>query len=369
MKSVCMNGQKKLFLKKTFIPVSFTFIIAMLFGAIFSGTAAFAQNGYEVVKKKDYEYRILKEEGPFKNKIAWAFDKPTGGSDCTGLLAGKLKKAEKIVFASYRPTHPKIVKILDSSNKTWGVYDANYCKKCEFKNKNIKPIKLGVYNEKSKRKWLVMHHKFAVLNYNKDQETGKEAVLTGSFNWNKGAAAHNYENIIYIKSRKVAEAFWKEYKRVKGKGAGNKGIVTDRTVQCAFNEYCGDLLVKYIKSATKSIYVAVWTVSPSSKKKVNPVYNELVKAAARGVKVKLITDANKAKGRDYGDIEVIRVHMDKGHMHHKFMVIDGLYVVSGSFNYVYKALNGNIENVAAVCSKSMAKSFTNHWKGIRKIFK
>lgn len=52
-----------------------------------------------------------------------------------------------------------------------------------------------------------MHHKFAILNHAADTNSDDVAVLTGSFNWNARAANLNYENTVYIKSRKIADAF------------------------------------------------------------------------------------------------------------------------------------------------------------------
>jgi phosphatidylserine/phosphatidylglycerophosphate/cardiolipin synthase-like enzyme len=55
----------------------------------------------------------------------------------------------------------------------------------------------------------------------------------------------------------------------------------------------------------------------------------------------------------------------KGHMHHKFMVIDQEHVVTGSFNFVTKSFSGNFENLIAIKSRALAASFTGHWKSIR----
>jgi len=51
-----------------------------------------------------------------------------------------------------------------------------------------------------------MHHKFAIF----DERT----VLTGSYNWTRGAAGANQENIIVISEREVAEAFGEEFERL-----------------------------------------------------------------------------------------------------------------------------------------------------------
>jgi phosphatidylserine/phosphatidylglycerophosphate/cardiolipin synthase-like enzyme len=51
-----------------------------------------------------------------------------------------------------------------------------------------------------------MHHKFALF----DEDT----VLTGSYNWTRSAADHNYENIIVLKDPIVFAAYEREFKRL-----------------------------------------------------------------------------------------------------------------------------------------------------------
>jgi len=324
-----------------------------------------------VVDKGDYKFQSI-TSGPLNGKVAWAFDTPGDGSDALGLLLQSLRGARKIVWASYKPTHPDVVELLNGHKQAWGLYDENYCgSRCEDAfdgNKKVSSVELGVYKSSSRRKWFVMHHKFASLDYSKSKSTGTEGAITGSFNWNEKAAKRNYEDIVYVKSRPIAEAFWREYKRIKGKHAGNGGIVRDGDIAVAFNEFCPPLLEERFAAARKSIRVAVWTISTSGSRKPNPVYDALVAAAARGIDVQILTDSHKARKRDYGDMNVIRAEMPsrKDHMHHKFAIIDGEYVVTGSYNYVTKALSGNYENVLSVKSSAMAASYGAHWRRLKK---
>ena len=114
--------------------------------------------------------------------------------------------------------------------------------------------------------------------------------------------------------------------------------------------------------------VAVWSISVSSAKNPNPLYDALLAAVERGVDVRVLIDAHKARKRKYGKLNVLKVHMleKKGHMYHEFIVVDGEEVVAGSFNFVTKSLSGNYENVIAIKSPAMAVSFTDHWKTVAK---
>ena len=106
-------------------------------------------------------------DGPLSGRVAWAFDNPDEESDPKGLLLLHLRRAAGIEWASYKPTHPEIVDALKNHPNVSGFYDQNYCVgKCAAAfegDGRVKPVALGVYKSKSKRKRFVMHHKFAVL--------------------------------------------------------------------------------------------------------------------------------------------------------------------------------------------------------------
>ncbi len=51
-----------------------------------------------------------------------------------------------------------------------------------------------------------MHHKFALF----DDDT----VLTGSYNWTRSAATHNYENIAVLKNPEIFKSYKKEFERL-----------------------------------------------------------------------------------------------------------------------------------------------------------
>lgn len=123
-----------------------------------------------------------------------------------------------------------------------------------------------------------------------------------------------------------------------------------------------------IDAAKKSILVAVWSINVPTKKNPNSMYDALKAAEARGVEIRLVTDAHKAKKRNYGSLDVVKAHMPtkKGIMHHKFMVTDAEYVVTGSANFVTKSFSGNDENIVAIKSLVMASSFTNQWEAMVK---
>jgi phosphatidylserine/phosphatidylglycerophosphate/cardiolipin synthase-like enzyme len=108
-------------------------------------------------------------------------------------------------------------------------------------------------------------------------------------------------------------------------------------------------IVKYISMARKTLYICVFNVTN----------DDLCKAVLErhnaGINVKIITDdeCSTNKGSDiqkFADagIEVRTDSAPEYHMHDKFMVVDGTFVLTGSFNWTFQAGSSNQENVLVV---------------------
>lgn len=90
----------------------------------------------------------------------------------------------------------------------------------------------------------------------------------------------------------------------------------------------------------------------------------LARAAKRGVAVDLVADASQhASGglprvREL-DRAGVRIWLREGlaAFHHKFVVIDGAIVVTGSFNFTQAAQDRNAENVVVIESREVAGRF------------
>jgi phosphatidylserine/phosphatidylglycerophosphate/cardiolipin synthase-like enzyme len=53
-------------------------------------------------------------------------------------------------------------------------------------------------------------------------------------------------------------------------------------------------------------------------------------------------------------------------LHHKFAVIDGRYVVTGSYNWTESAERRNRENLVILDCPEVAQAFSAAWESIRK---
>lgn len=131
---------------------------------------------------------------------------------------------------------------------------------------------------------------------------------------------------------------------------------------------CRDVIMNQISGATKRISICVFTISDDL------ISDSIIEAHRGGTEVQIITDDDKAA--DVGsDIERIAragitVKMDKtpNHMHHKFMVVDDLSLITGSYNWTRSAAKFNHENILLTQEpgvvRSFLKEFTSLWKGM-----
>ena len=94
----------------------------------------------------------------------------------------------------------------------------------------------------------------------------------------------------------------------------------------------------------------------------------LEEAVERGVKVRVITDDDKAHDRGSDAIRLARsgidVRMDRtdAHMHHKFALFDNRYLLTGSYNWTRSAARENEENFIVTDDARLVDSFTSQFE-------
>jgi len=124
---------------------------------------------------------------------------------------------------------------------------------------------------------------------------------------------------------------------------------------------CAQAIVDNLNWAEK--YVRVQAYSFTSK----PIAEALIAAYKRGVDVKVLLDKSQphAKGCKI-DMLVdagIPVMIDKKHAiaHNKVIIIDGVTVLTGSFNFTTAAEDKNAENLLVIRDKVVARKYRNNW--------
>ncbi len=140
-------------------------------------------------------------------------------------------------------------------------------------------------------------------------------------------------------------------------------------VTAAFRDECEKLLVEKIDAAGKEIQVAVYTFTNRR------IADALAAAAGRGVTVQVKLDKAQAEQEfstrlvdslRRAKISVRLIEMPDGyHMHHKFIVVDGRLVVTGSYNFTVAATRENWENVVCIESEKVAAAFAAEWRTLK----
>ena len=121
-------------------------------------------------------------------------------------------------------------------------------------------------------------------------------------------------------------------------------------------------LSRLIKAAKGTIDLAAYAFSSKY------LGNALVAAQTRGVKVRIILDRDNADQAYSIDewliqqrIDARSIQMKNGCMHHKFMIIDGKMLMTGSYNFTNDSEFRNYEAALFTNSKPMIKTFTTEF--------
>ena len=211
----------------------------------------------------------------------------------------------------------------------------------------------------------IMHNKFAVFD--------GELLATGSFNWTAAADEKNFENAIFRSDAALAAGFtrywnwmWELAREPASANAEASRAGADlgpppadplKPVAFAGGAYpryafsprggIEDLLVDALGRAQRTIDVAIFSLYSQR------VADALIAAQARGVAVRVAADASQSR-RSQPVLAlaeagvVLRLSSGrggKGFLHHKYALIDGALLMTGSYNFSQNAELYNFENV------------------------
>lgn len=145
-----------------------------------------------------------------------------------------------------------------------------------------------------------------------------------------------------------------------------KQLSSDEQVYFSPKGGCTAAIIKNLDLAEQSVLVQAYSFTS------RPIAEALVNAHKRGVKVIVLLDKSqrRAKGSQL-DLLVaagIPVSIDTKHSiaHNKVMIIDGVTVLTGSFNFTNAAEDKNAENLLVVRDKAIAKKYRRNWNDHQK---
>jgi len=129
-------------------------------------------------------------------------------------------------------------------------------------------------------------------------------------------------------------------------------------------ERCDKLIASLLDGAERSIHVAVYSFTSDL------LAEALIRAKQRGVEVRVIVEKERIgeRGAKYERLRDAgidtRADGNPDLMHHKFVVIDGKIVVTGSYNWSAAAEDRNDENIVIIENPAVAERFEEEFERI-----
>lgn len=124
---------------------------------------------------------------------------------------------------------------------------------------------------------------------------------------------------------------------------------------------CLDAIRNRIMASYKTIDICIFTISD------NRISDVLIDALKRRVQIRLLTDNDKLwdLGSDVEELSKagvpIKIDATANHMHHKFALFDGKYLLTGSYNWTRSAAERNHENVMITTDRKAYKAYAEEF--------
>lgn len=123
-------------------------------------------------------------------------------------------------------------------------------------------------------------------------------------------------------------------------------------------EACDVKLIQFLKTATKTLDIAIYSITHPE------IVRAIIETHHKGVEVRIVADRIQAFGNSS---MVDELHKDgipikigntgRAIMHHKFAIVDGVGLETGSFNYTRNASFENSENQLYIYDTEVIQSY------------
>ncbi len=123
-------------------------------------------------------------------------------------------------------------------------------------------------------------------------------------------------------------------------------------------------IVRLIEETSTELDICVFTITD------NAISSALLAAHGRGVKMRLVTDDDKAhdRGSDVGRLTeagiAVRQDRSDAHMHHKYAIADRRLLLTGSYNWTRSAGAENEENILITGSETLVRRFGENFEAL-----
>lgn len=215
----------------------------------------------------------------------------------------------------------------------------------------------------------LMHDKFVIIDH--------QDVWTGSMNFTVNEAYRNNNNLIRIRSSRLAQDYLAEFEEMFVEdqfGPGSPAntpyptLSIDGTqVEVFFSPDDGvsQRLVALIQSAQESIDFMAFSFTSDE------LATAMLGRARQGVTVSGVFEEYQYKsntGTEYDNLRSagldVRLDGNPRNMHHKVIIIDSKIVITGSYNFTFNAENRNDENLLVIDNADIAALYLVEFKRV-----
>lgn len=214
----------------------------------------------------------------------------------------------------------------------------------------------------------LMHNKFVIID--------RYEVWTGSMNLTLNGAYHNDNNLLRLRSTRLADDYLTEFEEMFTKDLFGDAAIADTPypdltingtpLQVYFSpdDCAATYLVDALQSAEHSIYFLTFSLT------LDPISQALLDAHQRGLDVAGVIEKGQSgnAGSDYQSLLDagidVRLDDNPANMHHKVIVIDERVVITGSYNFSRSAEERNDENVLIIEHNGLAAAYMQEFDRI-----
>jgi phosphatidylserine/phosphatidylglycerophosphate/cardiolipin synthase-like enzyme len=215
----------------------------------------------------------------------------------------------------------------------------------------------------------LMHNKFVVID--------RSEVWSGSMNFTDDGAYLDRNNLMRIRSSKVAADYETEFNEMfvddkfgpdVGGPTPHPRVTVDGTpleIYFSPDDHIQAGLVDLLKDTKSSIYFLAYSFT------ADPLGDAIIQRSGAGVTVSGVMDADQVASNTGTEFDTfrsagldIRLDGDPGLMHHKVMILDGQTVVLGSYNFTASAEKYNDENLMVIHSQEIAAQYMQEFQRV-----
>lgn len=208
----------------------------------------------------------------------------------------------------------------------------------------------------------LMHNKFVIID--------RSEVWIGSMNFTTAGAYDDNNNLVRIRSTKMAENYLVEFNEMFEDDFFGPDTLSNTPhpqltiggvpleVYFSPDDGVAARLVKLLRGAETSIYFMAYSMTADD-------FGDIIRQKAKdGLRVFGVMDESQVKSNKGGEFDLfqqagLRVYKDgnPGQMHHKVIIIDEKIVITGSYNFSASAERKNDENVVIIFDEQIAAQY------------